>query len=377
MFINRVLLKTVEDKIEPGKAVILLGPRQSGKSTIMNEVARHSTLRVKRLDCDDSSVRMRLEVQMLPNLLGVVGDAELLLIDEAQRVKNIGLTLKIITDQIKHVRLLVSGSSSFELSNQINEPLTGRKWEYTLLPFSSHELAQHHGEFEESRHLRQRMMFGMYPAVVTNPGSERDVLNQLASSYLYKDIFAFQELRRPELLDKLLKALALQVGSETSYLKLAETISSDVGTVQRYIDLLEKSFIVFRLQAFSRNLHTELKKTRKVYFYDNGIRNAIIGDFRPLELRNDVGGLWENFMVSERVKRNCFHNFYGSNYFWRTLRQQELDYMEEYDGQLHAYEFKWNAAKNARPPLPFVKTYPDASFEVIHPENYLDFLKPG
>lgn len=376
MFINRVLLKTIQEKITPGKAVILLGPRQSGKSTIMDEVARQSTLRVRRLDCDDSAIRMRLEVQMLPNLLNVVGDAELLLIDEAQRVKNIGLTLKIITDQIKHVRLLVSGSSSFDLSNQINEPLTGRKWEYTLLPFSSYELASYGGAFEESRHLDQRMLYGMYPAVVTSQGDERDVLNQLASSYLYKDIFAFQELRKPELLDKLLKALALQVGSESSYLKLAETIGSDVSTVQRYIDLLEKSFIVFRLHAFSRNLHTELKKTRKVYFYDNGIRNAIIGDFRPLELRNDIGGLWENFMVSERVKRNCFHNFYGSQYFWRTSQQQELDYVEDYDGQLHAYEFKWNNNKTARIPLPFARTYPDASFAVVTPENYLDFLKP-
>lgn len=376
MFIERILLNTIEEKLAPGKAVILMGPRQSGKSTIMDAIANKSTLRVMRLDCDDSSVRARLEIQMLPNLVNLIGNAELLLIDEAQRVKNIGLTLKIITDQLKHVRLLVSGSSSFELANQINEPLTGRKWEYTLLPFSTQELVAHFGSFEESKHLQQRLVYGMYPAVITNIGMEREVLNQLASSYLYKDLFTFQELRKPEILDKLLKALALQVGSESTYHKLAELVGSDVSTVQRYIDLLEKSFIVFRLYGFSRNLHTELKKTRKVYFYDNGIRNAVLGDFRDVSLRNDVGGLWENFLVSERIKRNLFNKFYGGQYFWRTARQQELDYLEEYDGGLHAYEFKWNPTKRARAPLPFVNAYPEASFQSVSPENYQAFLQP-
>ncbi|MFN0016364.1 MAG: ATP-binding protein [Saprospiraceae bacterium] len=376
MFINRSMLATVEERLAPGKAVILLGPRQVGKSTILDQVARRSTLRVKRLDCDDAGVRMRLELQQLPNLLNVVGDAELLLIDEAQRVKNIGLTLKIILDQISTVRLLVSGSSAFELSNQINEPLTGRKWEYRLLPFSIHEMVGHHGAFEEERRLKQRLLFGLYPEVVKNPGIERDVLNQLATSYLYKDVFTFQEMRKPELLDALLKALALQIGSETSYNKLAEVVGSDIATVQRYIDLLEKSYIVFRLPAFSRNLHTELKKSRKIYFYDNGIRNAIVGDFRPLELRNDIGGLWENFLVGERLKRNAYHSFYGNAYFWRTVKQQEVDYIEDYDGQLHAYEFKWNAVKNARLPAPFLQAYPGSPFQVINPENYQAFLAP-
>ena len=259
MYVDRVLYKTVESRLSPGKAVILMGPRQSGKSTILDEVVRNSKLRVQRLDCDDAAVRARLEMQTLPSLQHIVGNADLVLIDEAQRVKNIGLTLKIILDQIKSVRLLVSGSSSFELANQINEPLTGRKWEYTLLPFSVEELAGHHGAFEEERHLHSRLLFGMYPEVVLNAGQEREVLNQLATSYLYKDIFTFQELRKPELLDKLLKALAFQVGSEVSYNKLAEVVSSDISTVQRYIDLLEKTFIVFRLQAFSRNLRNELR----------------------------------------------------------------------------------------------------------------------
>lgn len=376
MLIHRTLFDTILQRLAPGKAVILLGPRQAGKSTILNEVGRLSTLKVKRLDCDDAAVRLRLEAQTLPNLQNLVGDAELLLIDEAQRVKNIGLALKIIIDQIKTPRLLVSGSSAFELANFINEPLTGRKWEYMLLPLSVGELVNHHGEFEESRYLERRMTYGMYPEVVTNPGVERQILNQLAGSYLYKDIFSFQDLRKPELLDKLLKALALQIGSEASYNNLAETISSDISTVQRYIDLLEKSFIIFRLQAFSRNLRNELKKTRKIYFWDCGIRNALIGDFRPLELRNDIGGLWENFLVAERLKYNLYREFYGHSYFWRTVKQQEIDYLEDYDGRLHAYEFKWSPGKGGSLPKVFSEAYPNTDFQVIHRENYLSFLAP-
>ncbi len=376
MQIKRVLYDKISERIAPGKAVIVLGPRQSGKSTILDAIATQSTLRTLRLDCDDAAVRTRLEVQLLPNLKNLIGNAELVIIDEAQRVKNIGLTLKIIIDQVMEVRLLVSGSSAFELANQVNEPLTGRKWEYILLPFSVHELVGHHGSFEEERLLHQRLLYGMYPAVVTNIEQARDVLNQLATSYLYKDVFTFQDLRKPELLDKLLKALALQAGSEVSYNKLAEVIGSDISTVQRYIDLLEKAFIVFRLNAFSRNLRTELKKTRKVFFYDNGIRNAILGDFRPMELRNDTGALWENFMVSERIKRNRFHGFYGSQWFWRTVGQQEIDYLEEYDGQLHAYEFKFGEPKKSSLPSAFAQAYNMDKMMVVTPGNYQSFLAP-
>lgn len=374
MWIHRILFDTIVQRLKPGKAVILLGPRQAGKSTLLEAVAQQMQLKTRRFDCDDAAVRARLEQHTLPELRELVGDAELVLIDEAQRVKNIGLSLKIILDQIKTSRLLVSGSSSFELSNQINEPLTGRKWEFLLLPFSAGELAKHHGNFEEERHLAQRMTYGFYPEVVNNPGLERQILNQLAGSYLYKDIFTFQELRRPELLDKLLKALAMQIGHETSFNKLAEVVGSDISTVQRYIDLLEKSFIVFRLGAFSRNLRTELKKSRKIYFWDCGIRNAIIGDFRPLELRNDLGALWENFVISERTKHNIYREFYGKSYFWRTAQQQEIDYLEEYDGSLFTVEIKWNKAKGASLPITFAKAYPESSFRIINQENYLGFV---
>jgi predicted AAA+ superfamily ATPase len=374
MRIPRILFNTIVQRLAPGKAIIVMGPRQAGKSTLLEAVGRQMQLKTRRFDCDDAAVRTRLERQTLPDLREMVGDADLILIDEAQRVKNIGLSLKIILDQIKTPKLLVSGSSSFELANQINEPLTGRKWEYLLLPLSVGELANYHGKFEEERYLSQRMTYGLYPEIVNNPGLERPLLNQLASSYLYKDIFSFQELRRPELLDKLLKALAMQIGSETSFNKLAEVVGSDISTVQRYIDLLEKSFIVFRLSAFSRNLRTELKKSRKIYFWDCGIRNAIIGDFRPLELRNDVGALWENFVISERIKHNIYREFHGKSYFWRTAQQQEVDYLEEVDGKLYASEIKWNKAKGGSLPITFSKAYPESSFNVVNPENYLDFV---
>lgn len=371
-----MLLQTVEKKLQPGKAVMIMGPRQVGKSTLLSSIAESTNLKIRRFDCDDATVRGRLEIQTLPNLQQIIGDAKLLLIDEAQRVKNIGLTLKIITDQIPHVRLLVSGSSAFELANEINEPLTGRKWEYYLYPIATQELMSHQGAFEEERYLEQRLLYGMYPEVVTNPADARETLMQLASSYLYKDIFTFQDLRKPELLDKLLKALAMQIGSETSYNKLAEVVGSDIATVQRYIDLLEKTFIIFRLPAFSRNLRTELKKSRKIYFIDCGIRNAILGDFRPLDQRNDIGGLWENFLISERLKHNAYTGFYGHSYFWRTTRQQEVDYLEEYDAQLYAYEFKWSKTKKVRLPLSYRNAYPESNFQFVNPTNYQAFVAP-
>ncbi|WP_353483779.1 ATP-binding protein [Haliscomenobacter sp.] len=374
MLILRTLYSTISSRLAPGKAVIVLGPRQAGKSTILDEIGKQSALKVLRLDCDDALVRQRLQDHTLPNLQSLIGDAELLLIDEAQRVKNIGLTLKIIIDQIKKPRLLVSGSSSFDLANEVNEPLTGRKWEFMLLPISTSEMVLHHGTFEESRHLHQRMMYGMYPEVVTHPELERQLLNQLASSYLYKDVFAFQELRKPELLDKLVRALALQIGSEVSFNNLASFLSCDIETIQRYIDLLEKSFIVFRLPAFSRNIRNELKRSRKIYFWDCGIRNALIGDFRPLDLRTDVGGLWENFLIAERRKYNLYREFYGQSYFWRTTQQQEIDYLEEYDGSIHTYEFKWNPSKGASLPEVFQKAYPNVGLKVVNPQNYLSFL---
>jgi len=377
MLIERTILKAIQEKLGTGKAILVLGPRQTGKSTLLREIAKNADAPTLWLDCDFPKTRNDLaKIASRSQMKDLLGNARLVLIDEAQMVRDIGMVLKIITDHFKEVQLVASGSSAFELSNVINEPLTGRKWEYLLLPISTGEMVQHHGRFEESTHLHRRLVYGMYPEVVTNAGNEQEVLKLLSTSYLYKDIFAFQDVRKPEVVEKLLKVLALQVGSESSFHGLSDMVGVDHATIQRYLDLLEKTFIIFRQTGFSRNLRTELKRTRKIYFYDNGIRNALLGAFQPIDLRVDIGALWENFMVSERVKRNAYHRFYGNRYFWRTMEQQEIDYLEEYDGRLFAYEFKWNPGKSARAPKTFLNAYPEASFQTIHPENYLDeFLR--
>jgi len=377
MWIPRILLPAVEQHLEGGKAVLLIGPRQVGKTTLLEKIAARYEGKRLWLDCDEPDIRRRLTDATSTELKNWVGDAELVLIDEAQRVKNIGITLKLFTDKIRSVKLLVTGSSSLDIANEINEPLTGRKWEYMLLPISTEEMVRHHGELEEKRLLEHRMVYGFYPEVINRPGKEEALLRQLSSSYLYKDIFTFQDVRKPEVLEKLLQALALQVGSEANYHELAQLTGSDQATVQRYIDLLEKAYVVFRLPAFSRNVRNELKKSRKIYFYDNGIRNAIINSFKPLELRTDAGALWENFLVAERAKWLANHEHFANRYFWRTTQQQEIDYLEEKDGALSAWEFKWNLVGRTSFPGTFLKAYAVAKTEVVTPENYLGFVSRG
>lgn len=374
MWIPRTLLPTVEQHLEGGKAVLLIGPRQVGKTTLLEKIASRYEGKLLWLDCDEPDIRQRLTNATSTGLKNWIGHAELVLIDEAQRVKNIGITLKLFTDKIRHVKLLVTGSSSLDIANEINEPLTGRKWEFMLLPIATEELLRHHGEMEEQRLLKQRLVFGFYPEVINRPGQEEALLRQLSSSYLYKDIFTFQDIRKPEVLEKLLQALALQIGSEISYHELAQLTGSDQVTVQRYIGLLEKAYVVFRLPAYSRNLRNELKKSRKIYFYDNGIRNAIINSFQPIDLRTDTGALWENFLVSERTKWLANHQYYANRYFWRTNQQQEIDYLEERNGTLHAWEFKWSPASKASFPKTFLSAYKEAVTAVVSPANYLEFL---
>lgn len=301
----------------------------------------------------------------------------LVVIDEAQRVKNIGLTLKLFTDKIKSVKLLVTGSSSLDIANEINEPLTGRKWEFMLLPISTEEMIQYHGANEEKRLLTHRLVYGMYPEIINRPGKEEALLRQLSGSYLYKDIFTFYDIRKPEVLEKLLQSLALQLGSEVNYHELAQLVGTDQATVQRYLDLLEKAFVVFRLPAFSRNVRNELKKSRKVYFYDNGIRNAILNSFKPVDMRTDSGALWENFLVSERVKWLGNHQYAANRFFWRTTQQQEIDYIEEKDGVLSAFEFKWSPTARVSFPKTFLNSYDNVQTAVITPENYFSFIAPA
>ena len=370
----RKLLQTIEGKLFQGKAIIVTGPRQAGKTTLLRAIEKNTEQKVLYLNCDEPDIRSLLTEATSSALSQLMGNAKIVMIDEAQRVKNIGLTMKLVIDNFKYIQLIATGSSALEFANEINEPLTGRKWEYRLLPLSTQELGEHHGLLEERRLLKHRMVYGMYPDVVINPGEEREILYNLTSSYLYKDIFTFQEIRKPEIIEKLMESLALQVTAEVSYNELAQLIQVDTATVQRYLDLLEKAFVVFRLRSFSRNVRNELKKRRKIYFYDNGIRNALIGDFSPPETRVDIGMLWENFLVSERSKLLYTNQKYAGQFFWRTKQQQEIDYIEEANGTISAFEFKWNPKKKVYFSKTFFKAYPNAVTQVITPENYMDFL---
>ena len=373
--IERLLRNLIKKRLYRNKAIIVIGPRQVGKTTLLRMLVSDTERKVLMWNCDEPDVRRRLSEPSSTELRAEIGDAELLLIDEAQRVKDIGITLKLMIDNFPEKQLVVTGSSAIELSNSINEPLTGRKYEYVMYPFSVEELINEFGAQEERRMLERRLVYGSYPEVVNNAGEEREVLTDLVGSYLYKDIFSFQDVRKPEIIEQLLQALALQVGSEVSFNELGRLLGLNSVTVQRYIDLLEKSFVVFHLRSFSRNVRTELKKSRKIYFWDNGVRNAVIGDFKALGLRTDVGALWENYVISERLKHNLYGSFYGKTYFWRTQMQQEVDYVEDIDGVLHAYEFKWSKTKQPRLTETFAKNYPDHTFEVVSPDNYQDFVR--
>lgn len=372
--IQRLIKEQIDRRLYRGKVIIVVGPRRVGKTTLLRMLTADTDRKVLIWNCDEPDVRRRLAEPTSTQLGAETANAELILIDEAQRVKEIGITLKLLVDNYPEKQIVVTGSSAIELSNSINEPLTGRKFEYIMYPFSAEELIKEHGAVEESRLLERRLIYGSYPEVVNLAGEERETLTNLVSSYLYKDIFSFQDVRKPEIIEQLLQALALQVGSEVSFSELGRLLGLTSITVQRYVDLLEKSYVVFHLRSFSRNVRSELKKSRKIYFYDNGVRNALIGDYKPLGLRNDVGALWENYVVSERMRHNAYSGFYGKAYFWRTQQQQEVDYLEDYDGVLHAYEFKWNPTRQPRLTETFAKGYPDHTFSVVTPENCQDFV---
>ncbi len=372
--IERLIKEQINKRLYRGKAIIVVGPRQVGKTTLLKMLTADTNKNVLIWNCDEPDVRKKLNEPTSTELGAETANADLILIDEAQRVQNIGITLKLLIDNYPEKQVVVTGSSAIELSNSINEPLTGRKYEYAMFPFSSEELIKEYGGTNERRMLERRLIYGSYPEVVNHPGEERETLSNLVSSYLYKDIFSFQDVRKPEIIEQLLQALALQVGSEVSFNELGRLLGLTSITVQRYIDLLEKSYVLFHLRSFSRNVRSELKKSRKIYFYDNGVRNALIGDYKSLDLRNDTGALWENYVISERMKHNSYNVFYGKSYFWRTQQQQEVDYIEDYDGVLHAYEFKWSATKRLRLAETFSKNYPNHTFTIISPDNYQDFV---
>lgn len=373
--IRRQLRQIIETKLFKGKVVVLIGARQVGKSTLFRQIAINRNETVLHLNCDEPEVRGLLSNINMQELKMLISDNKILMIDEAQRVPGIGLTLKRIVDNFPDIQLLVTGSSSFELHDKLNEPLTGRKYEYHLYPISTAEIYHTDGLLSVKQTLESRMIYGSYPDILSNVKDAKELLMNISDSYLYKDILSLDDIRKPVLLEKLLIALALQVGSEVSYNEIAKAIGCDSKTVEKYIDLLSKCYIVFQLNAFNRNIRTELKKSKKIYFYDNGIRNAILQNFSPLSLRGDVGALWKNFVISERIKYNHYSQNYVKAYFWRTLNQQEIDYIEEVDGHFNVFEMKWNLKKGKTTiPELFRKTYDVKDCAVITQENYLEYV---
>jgi predicted AAA+ superfamily ATPase len=371
--IKRTVEKSIKNRLNKGKIIILFGARQVGKTTLTKDIfqKKPNTL---WLSGDEPDVQAIFENISAVRLRHIFGKNRYVVLDEAQRIKDIGVKLKLIADQLRGVQLVATGSSSFDLANQVNEPLTGRKWEYKMYPLSFTEMTAHHGLLAEKRLLPQRLVYGYYPEVVNNPGGEKEILKLLTDSYLYKDILMWEQIKKPEKLLKLLQALAFQVGAQVSYSELGQLCGLDTKTVEKYLVLLEQCFVIFRLGSFSRNLRNELKNSKKIYFYDNGVRNAVIADFSLAETRRDIGALWENFLMSERKKKLDYAGLWRNSWFWRTIEQKEIDYIEEGDGQIEAFEFKWNPKARYKKPRQFLANYPHSKFHLITPENMEEFL---
>lgn len=372
--VERHIQSSIQSQLGGGKAIVIMGARQVGKSTLLRQMLGERQ-DVIWMNGDDLDIQELFSSITSTRIRAILGSKRLLVIDEAQRISDIGLRLKLITDQVPDVQVIATGSSSFELASKVNESLTGRKREFRMYPLTFGEMVQHTQFLDEVRMIPHRMVYGYYPEVVCNPGDERAILKELSDSYLYKDILSLDSINKPDKLVRLLKALALQIGSQVSYNEIGTLIGLDSKTVERYVDILEKSFIVFRLGTFSRNLRNELKASRKIYFWDLGIRNAIIGNLAQIENRTDAGELWENFVIAERMKRNAYKCSFAQSYFWRTRQQHEIDYLEEEDSILYAFEFKWNLRKaNVKCPESFKTAYPEAVYKVITPENIEEFL---
>lgn len=373
--IPRIIQQEIEKNLFKNKVLLLIGARQIGKTTLLKQVLQNCTEKSLWLNADEYDVKRKLEnATTSTQLLQLFGNAKLIVIDEAQQVEDIGLKLKLVIDTNPELQIIATGSSAFELLQKSNEPLTGRKKEYYLYPISFSEMVSHTSLLTEQRLLENRLIYGSYPEVINNPGNEKEVLKEITNSYLCKDVLRYDGIKKASVIDKLLVALALQVGSEVSYNELAKTIGNiNSATVEKYIDLLEKAFVIYKLPALSRNLRNEIKKGKKIYFYDNGIRNAIINNFNPLALRNDKGALWENFLISERMKKNSYNKHYCNTYFWRTFDQAEVDYIEEYDGALHVFEFKWKT-NNKKVPASLLNSYTVNTTAIVDTDNYGGFI---
>ncbi|MCP4652894.1 MAG: ATP-binding protein [Candidatus Omnitrophica bacterium] len=361
--------------LKPNKALILYGSRQVGKTTLLNKFLSQTSYRYKLDSGDNIKTQNVLGSRDFALIKEYAQGYDLIAVDEAQKIPSVGTGIKIIVDQMPGVMVIATGSSSFELAGQIGEPLTGRKNTLALYPISQLELIKLHNRCELKDRLEDFLVFGAYPEVVTAESKidKIRIIEEISQSYLFKDILQLDKIRNSKILLDLVRLLAFQIGNEVSLSEIAKQLGIDYKTVGRYLDLLEKSFIIYNLRGFSRNLRSEIIKKSKYYFIDNGIRNAIISNFNSLELRNDIGALWENFLFIERLKKRTYKNIYANNYFWRTWTQKEIDLVEERDGKLFAFEFKWGKTR-VKPPKDWVQAYPESEFMVINQENYLDFI---
>lgn len=372
--LQRILVKQISKRLHKGKAVLLFGARQVGKTTLIEQLLDHENMSVLHISGDEPDIRENFKSITSSQIKSFVGNHKILFIDEAQRIDNIGITLKLITDKLKNIQVIATGSSTFEMANSTNEPLTGRKFEYTLFPLSFQELVEEFGLLEEKRQLENRLIYGSYPEIVFSEFDKEMLLKLIADSYLYKDILMLDTIKRPKLLHNILKALAFQVGSEVSFNEVAQLVGADKGTIEKYIHLLEQTFVLFTIPSYSRNARNELKKSKKIYFYDCGIRNAIIGNFSSINSRVDTGALWENYLISERVKQKEFEKSNTEFFFWRTTAQQEIDLIEITGDKIQAIEFKWNPNAKLKISKTFTKAYPDAKAQLVNPSNYHELL---
>ncbi len=374
VMIKRIIEDKIHSRLFQGKAIVIYGARQVGKTTLVKQITSGYE-DVSWFNADELQTRELFETQNLSVFKSVVKNKGIVVIDEAQRIKNIGLSAKLIIDNFPETQLILTGSSVLQLADKIQEPLTGRKFEFTLYPLSFEEMALHHGTFEEHKNLENRLLYGYYPEIVTHLPDAKRRLKELAGSYLYKDILTLNKIKKPDKLNRLLQSLAYQIGDLVKYNEVGQNVGLDKETVENYIDLLEKTFVIYRLGSFGKNPRNEIRKARKIYFTDLGIRNAAVLNFSPVHSRiNEIGKLWENFIITERLKFLANHEIYAHVYFWRNYNKQEVDYIEERDGKIFAYEIKWNMHKRRKIPASFRKEFPDAENAIITPENYIEFI---
>ena len=376
MYIPQKQIENLRKLIQPGKVMVIYGPRRVGKTTLLKKYLEGENHSVLFVNGDDIIVRQYLESQSIQTLRDFVGHHRLLVVDEAQYVEKIGLNLKLIVDHIPGIKVIVTGSSSFDLAQDVGEPLTGRKYVLKLFPLAQMEISKIEKRHETTAGLESRLIYGSYPEVVLIRDNRRreDYLRELIQSYLFKDILVLEGIRYANKLVRLLQLLAFQIGKQVSFTELGKQLSMSKNTVERYLDLLEKVFVIYKLSGFSRNLRKEITKSQRYFFYDTGVRNALIGNFNPLAVRNDLGELWENYIITERMKRQEYLRSVTNSYFWRTYDKKEIDLVEEREGKLFGYEVKWKKER-VKIPRDWTGGYPDAAFEVIHRENYLKFIQ--